>query len=163
MGPCVRRDDSGSRCCTIISNARSHSRDALRPRLPRNFPPSIQRAQGRPGARCTRGLVCNVHKECAHERTGQRRTPSLPCAMALRLMARSPRSGRARCHRGPSEALASSELDASIRGKSGPHAFAVRLCRARQAATSASIASPSHVRDDRERPSGRDGMDINVN
>jgi hypothetical protein len=29
-----------------------------------------QRAQGRPGARCTRGLVCNVHKECAHEHTG---------------------------------------------------------------------------------------------
>src|ERR1700716_1915500 len=25
--------------------------------------PKIQRAQGRPGARCTRGLVCNVHKE----------------------------------------------------------------------------------------------------
>ncbi len=31
---------------------------------------SKQRAQGRPGARCTRGLVCNVHKECAHEHTG---------------------------------------------------------------------------------------------
>src|SRR5882757_5226340 len=27
-------------------------------------------AQGRPGARCTRGLVCNVHKKCAHEHTG---------------------------------------------------------------------------------------------
>jgi hypothetical protein len=23
-----------------------------------------------PDARCTRGLVCNVHKECAHEHTG---------------------------------------------------------------------------------------------
>ena len=23
-----------------------------------------------PGARCTRGLVCNVHEECAHEHTG---------------------------------------------------------------------------------------------
>ena len=23
-----------------------------------------------PGARCTRGLACNVHKECAHEHTG---------------------------------------------------------------------------------------------
>ena len=29
-----------------------------------------KRAQGRPGARCTRGLVCNVHKEHAHEHTG---------------------------------------------------------------------------------------------
>ena len=34
------------------------------------FALSKQRAQGRPGARCTRGLVCNVHKECAHEHTG---------------------------------------------------------------------------------------------
>ena len=50
-----------------------------------------QRAQGRPGARCTRGLVCNVHKECAHEHTGQRRTSDIPCAMALRLIACSPR------------------------------------------------------------------------
>src|SRR5204862_3886098 len=31
---------------------------------------SKQRAQGRPGARCTRGLMRNVHKECAHEHTG---------------------------------------------------------------------------------------------
>jgi len=23
-----------------------------------------------PGARCTRGLVCKLHKECAHEHTG---------------------------------------------------------------------------------------------
>jgi hypothetical protein len=23
-----------------------------------------------PDARCTRGLVCNVHKKCAHEHTG---------------------------------------------------------------------------------------------
>jgi hypothetical protein len=29
-----------------------------------------QRAQGRPGARCTRGLVCKLHKESAHEHTG---------------------------------------------------------------------------------------------
>src|SRR3954469_21517955 len=33
-------------------------------------PPKEKRAQGRPGARCTRGLVCNVHKKCAHEHTG---------------------------------------------------------------------------------------------
>src|SRR6202022_875877 len=29
-----------------------------------------QRAQGRPGARCTRGLVCKCTKENAHEHTG---------------------------------------------------------------------------------------------
>src|ERR1700694_4817758 len=31
--------------------------------LRRLSPPQKQRAQGRPGARCTRGLVCNVHEE----------------------------------------------------------------------------------------------------
>jgi len=43
-------------------------------------PPKNQRAQGRPGARCTRGLVCNVHlKKNAHEHTGSAETlrPSL--------------------------------------------------------------------------------------
>jgi hypothetical protein len=44
-----------------------------------------------PGARCTRGLVCKMHKENAHEHTGQRRHFGIPCAMALRLMPRSPR------------------------------------------------------------------------
>ena len=32
--------------------------------------PPIVRAQGRPGARRTRGLVCNVDRKCAHEHTG---------------------------------------------------------------------------------------------
>jgi hypothetical protein len=36
------------------------SRGSIRPRLAIEFPqPSRQRAQGMPGARCTRGLVCN--------------------------------------------------------------------------------------------------------
>src|SRR3954470_5747651 len=30
-----------------------------------------QRAQGRPGARCTRGLVCLLCEKCAHEHTGE--------------------------------------------------------------------------------------------
>jgi hypothetical protein len=33
-----------------------------------------------PGARCTRGLVCKMHKENAHEHTGQRRQSDIPCA-----------------------------------------------------------------------------------
>src|SRR3982075_3171328 len=44
-----------------------------------------------PDARCTRDLMRNVHKECAHEHTGQRRTSDIPCAMALRLITSSPR------------------------------------------------------------------------
>ena len=42
-----------------------------------------QRAQGTPGARCTRSLVCSVlvAHECSHHRsTG---TPGIPCAMVL--------------------------------------------------------------------------------
>src|ERR1700750_2353650 len=42
---------------------RSPSRGAIRPRLLLFPPPRKQRAQGRPDARCTRGLVCNVHKK----------------------------------------------------------------------------------------------------
>ena len=45
-----------------------------------------------PDARCTRGLVCKRQKENAHEHTGQRRQSDIPCAMALRLISRSPRS-----------------------------------------------------------------------
>jgi hypothetical protein len=45
-----------------------------------------------PDARCTRGLVCKSAKESAHEHTGQRRQSDIPCAMALRLISRSPRS-----------------------------------------------------------------------
>src|SRR3954453_21524955 len=49
----------------------SHSRGTKCPSFARNsLPPVKQRAEGRPGARCTRGLVCNVHKKCAHEHTG---------------------------------------------------------------------------------------------
>ena len=59
------------------------------------------RARGKPGARCTRGLVCKVHKENAHEHTGS--------AEAIRLSLRdgftayfvlSPVTGLS-CHRRP--------------------------------------------------------------
>src|ERR1700710_1100234 len=45
----------------------------------RPFPPQNQRAQGRPGARRTRGLACIKVDRCAHEHTGLAEThrPSL--------------------------------------------------------------------------------------
>jgi hypothetical protein len=53
---------------------------------------SRQREQGMPGARCTRGLVCKVAQGKAHTRIQvQRKHSDIPCAMALRLMPRSPR------------------------------------------------------------------------
>jgi hypothetical protein len=48
---------------TVIPNTSSRSRDALRPRFASNVRPSKERAQGMPDARCTRDLVCNVHKK----------------------------------------------------------------------------------------------------
>jgi hypothetical protein len=49
------------------------------------------RAQGTPGACCTRGLACNMCREHAHEHTGTVGAFRRPCAMVLRLMPRSPR------------------------------------------------------------------------
>jgi hypothetical protein len=83
-----------------------------------------QRAQGKPGARCTRSLVCSVlvAHECSHHRfTG---TPSFPCAMVLTVsFVLSPVTGLF-CHR--RRADNSAKLDASV-GASGPHDFAVRV------------------------------------
>jgi hypothetical protein len=48
----------------MTADAVSQSRDAMRPSFARNFLAlSIQRAQGMPDARCTRDLMCNVHKK----------------------------------------------------------------------------------------------------
>jgi hypothetical protein len=55
----------------------------------------------------------------------QRRTPGLPCAMALRLIRNRP-GDRLSCHHRPLEALASHELDAST-GASDPNDFTVRI------------------------------------
>src|SRR5664279_3512932 len=62
-----------------------------------------QRAQGKPGARCTRSLAwCVKNTRVSHHRfTG---TPSLPCAMVLTAyFALSPVTGLS-CHRRPQEA-----------------------------------------------------------
>ena len=109
----------------------SRSRNALRPRFAGYFSPSSQRAQGRPGACCTRGLACDFAlTRTAHEHTGQREHSGLPCAMALRLTSCSPRrtallpplsAGHFSCQRDASTAT------------SEPHDFTVRIRRARLA------------------------------
>jgi len=99
-----------------------------------------------PDARCTRDLVCNVHKKCAHEHTGQRRTSDIPCAMALRLITRS-----------PGEPCTVATVDANI-GASDHTSFAVRFGRARQSQPPRP-PQPAPRRDDGRRPLwvGRDG------
>src|SRR3954469_4471809 len=102
-------------------------------------PPWKQRAQGRPGARCTRGLVCNVHKECAHEHTGPAESirPSLRNGFTA-YGELSPVNGFLATV--APEKLASQELDAST-AASGPHDFAVRVSHARQS----QLSRPSHL------------------
>src|SRR5438105_7952348 len=71
MGPPMRNCASELKAGTTLEIV-SRSRDALRPRFARNFIAlDSQRAQGMPDARCTRDLMRNVHKKCAHEHTGE--------------------------------------------------------------------------------------------
>ena len=102
----------------------------------RSFRPlSKARAQGKPGARRTRGLACHVHKESAHTSIQvRRRHPGLPCAMVLRLIRARPGETLLLCHHHPRSAFASHGLTTSI-GAAGPHDFAVRLCAQRQSHT----------------------------
>jgi hypothetical protein len=50
-----------------------------------------ERAQGKPGARCTRGLVCKRAQKHAHEHTGPAEAIRLSLRSGLRLIPRSPR------------------------------------------------------------------------
>src|SRR5882672_11328071 len=80
-----------------LTGTTTRSRGAMRPEFCKNLALEI-RAQGRPGARCTRGLACDVHQRMLHTSIQvQRRTPGLPCAMALRLIRVRP-GDRLSCH-----------------------------------------------------------------
>jgi hypothetical protein len=54
----------------MTANTPSRSRGAKRPGRERKVSPKEKRAQGMPGARCTRGLVCKIVRRNAHEHTG---------------------------------------------------------------------------------------------
>jgi hypothetical protein len=63
--------------------------------------PSLEkmREQGMPGARCTRGLVCNVHKEHAHEHTGSAEAPRHPLRNGFTAYAVLSPATNSSCHR----------------------------------------------------------------
>ena len=134
---CALRTSPGRRGVSIqiqLSNSkrmrRPHSRGAETPELCVIFhPPKAQRAQGRPGARCTRGLVCKHAQKNAHEHTGSAETlrPS-PRNGFTAYFALSPVTGFLATV--ASEKLVSQKLDASI-GAPEPHDFAVRVARVR--------------------------------
>ena len=65
-----------------------HSRGIICPKFCKTaLPHENQRAQGKPGARCTRGLAgCCKRDMLPTSIQVQRRTPDFPCAMALRLI-----------------------------------------------------------------------------
>jgi hypothetical protein len=113
-----------------------------------------QRAQGRPGARCTRGLVCNCAQKTrtrAYRFSGN--TPAFPAQWLYGLLRALP-GERLFCHRRC--ANISTQLDAST-AASGPHDFAVRFTPPSSVMASASTATCPNVRDDGRRPSGGTG------
>ena len=82
----------------------------------RRLPPSNKkRAQGRPGARCTRGLVCN---KCTRKRTRAYRfsggNPAFPAQWFTAYSALSP-AIRISCHRRPREVLLPANLTPTSR------------------------------------------------
>src|SRR6478672_1211650 len=93
-------------------------------------PSSGKRAQGKPDARCTRGLVCNL---CERKRTRAYRfsggNPAFPARWFYGFLRALP--GDRLVATVIPEKLASRELSASI-GAPGPHDFAVRDNHARQ-------------------------------
>jgi hypothetical protein len=110
------------------------SRDEIRPSFASFFTLTRRRAQGRPGARCTRGLVCKQQIENAHEHTGSAEAirPSLRDGVTA-YFALSPVTGFFATV--ISRMSPPAKLGASI-GAPGPHDFAVRFARARQSRTS---------------------------
>jgi len=128
------------------------------PEALRQFDPlRKKRAQGKPGARCTRGLVRKIVQKSAHEHTGSAEAvrPSLRNGFTA-YNALSPVTGF----------LATvacgwcRKLDASV-GASGPHVFAVRLTH-RSSKAHQRPPHPAPRRDDREAPLSWDGTAMDI-
>ena len=131
----------------------SHARilAARRARAVQRFPHlEKQRAQGKPGARRTHSLACEIIKHTSVVTTGSPETPGLPCAMVLTVsFALSPVTGLS-CHRSPVK-VALHRLDASV-GASGPRDFAVRVSAARLRRYPRPLHPAPNVRDDAYAP-----------
>jgi hypothetical protein len=140
-------------------NTASRSRGSICPRLGIVFPYPPNRGRRECRVHAAPAVSCAIGvKKYAHEHTGSAEASDIPCAMVLRLISCSPRSGRARCHRRRRNGF--HQLDASI-GASGPHDFTVRFRTVRQRHIRVHRI-PSRACDDRETPlvPGRDEIDI---
>ena len=124
------------------------SRDALRPRFAGNFPPSPFRGRRECRMRAAPEVSCAMGRRSARMSIqGSGEHPASPAQWLYGLL-------RAL----PGEPCTVATVDANF-GASGPHVFAVRFGAVRQGHLHVH-RSPPRVRDDRERPSGRDGMAI---
>src|SRR4051794_2434797 len=128
------------------------SRGADRPRFAKTCPLRDQRAQGRPDARCTRGLVCISHNKMrtrAYRSSGEH--PAFPAQWLYGL-----------CRGRPGEASSIAtiarerfpccELDASFRAPD--HTILPSASATLVFVTETATASHRNVRDDGRRPSG---------
>src|SRR5438067_12537737 len=107
------------------TDIRPRSRGTFRPRFANSLALSNQRAQGKPGADCTRGLVCKI-AHCRRTRAYRfsRNSPAFPAQWLYGLLRALP-GERALLPPSPCEKLPA-RLSAS-NAAPGPHDFAVRL------------------------------------
>ena len=78
--------------CQSKADVRQPLAALMRPRSCGSFRPLEVRGRRECRMRAAPAVSCAiVHKNAAHEHTGQRRASDIPCAMALRLITRSPR------------------------------------------------------------------------
>ena len=144
-----------------VSGTPSHSRDAMRPRFVVQFRPRKEkRAQGKPGARCTRGLVCKIAQR---KRTRAYRfsggIPTFPAQWFYGLYVLSP---AIRICLSPSSALAGANLTPTMRRQDHTILPSARAALVSRNSTVHRI--PPRVRDDREPPlsSGETGKSIKL-
>jgi hypothetical protein len=108
----------------------SRSRGAIRPSFAENFPPSPIRGRRESRVHAAPAVSCaRCTKECAHEHTGSAENTRPSLRNGLRLITCSSRR-TAFLPPSPPGSFASRELDTSA-AVPEPHAFAVRLARAR--------------------------------
>jgi hypothetical protein len=101
----------------------SRSRRASRASFADVPSPGDQRAQGMPGARCARSLVCEIKKHTSKSPRSRRIRPAFPAQWFYGLYRALP--GDRACLPPSPRGMTSAKLDASV-GASGPHDFAVR-------------------------------------
>jgi hypothetical protein len=119
--PSLTPRNTGSSAFADDDQLRS-SRGTMRPSFANRFAP-IRRAQGRPGARCTRGLACqDAHSKTHTNIKVQRRQSGLPSAIVLRLISCSPRRDRACLPPSSLRSLLLKNLTPAT-GASGPHDY----------------------------------------